>query len=114
MGTWDEKIFANDANVDFLDELANLDDDGVVEGVRDACMLGSGGTAEEVANAHAAATIAAIWAGAPFSSSAIAEDYPFIRGLIGEGDEALNELAAGILEDVDTEEDLEPYLEALA
>lgn len=116
MGTWDERIFAEEANVDFLEELANLDNEGIVEGVRDACVLAASGAGSDIeeANGHAAATIAAIWAGAPFSAGAIVEDYPFIRELIGEGDEDLNEKATEVLESVDTEEDLEAYLEALA
>ena len=39
MSTWDVAIFNEDDNVDFLDELTDLDDDDIVEAVRDACLL---------------------------------------------------------------------------
>lgn len=116
MSTWDKYIFSTDVNVDFLDELVNLDDEDIVEAVRDAVMLAASGeaTADEEENALAAATIAAIWAGAPFSSGDIIESYPFIRGLVGSDDEALNEKALGLLEDVEEEYDLEAFIEALS
>lgn len=116
MGTWDIAIFADDNNVDFLDEMANLDPEDIVEAVEDAVALVVSGKAvneEETANGILAATIAAIWAGAPFTAGEIAENYPFVRELQGSGSELLREQAATLLEDVDTEEDLEVYLEAL-
>lgn len=117
MSTWDGSIFAEDANVDFLDDLVDLDDDEIVEAVRDACLLVQkqpGASEDDVLNGLAAATIAAIWAGAPFSAGEVAENYPFIRGLAGSGDEQLNEAAAELLENADTDEDLEQFIEALS
>lgn len=117
MGTWDVTVFTDELNADFLDDLAALDAEDIVEAVEDAVNLvakqGSV-TDEEQANGLLAATIAAIWAGAPFTAGEIAENYPFVRELIGSGSDALRETAAGLLENADTEEDLEVFLEALA
>ena len=117
MTTWDETIFSSDDNVAFLDELAALDDAEAVEAVRDAVTLAAQGdieTDEEESTGLAAATIAAIWAGAPFSAGKTVEDYPFIRDLAGSGDEDLNEKAAELLEGVEGDFDLDPFLEALS
>lgn len=72
MSTWDEHIFTSDVNVEFLDELISLEEDDIIEAIRDAIVLAtddSGATEDEEQNALAAATIAAIWAGAPFSAA---------------------------------------------
>ena len=39
MGAWDDAIFSEEVNVDFLDELANLDEEDIVEAVEDACTV---------------------------------------------------------------------------
>lgn len=116
MSTWEEYILSSDVNTDFLDELADLEDEDIVEAVRDAVMLAASGDAsgDEESNGLAAATIAAIWAGAPFTAGEIITEYPFIRSLAGSGDEELNEKAAELLESVEDEVDLEPFTEALS
>lgn len=117
MGAWDIAIFAEEVNVDFLDELSALEDEEIVEAVKDACLLAAqptGVSEDEELNGLAAATIAAIWAGAPFSAGDVADAYPFLRELIGQGTGKLHEIATELLENADTEEDLEVYLEALA
>ncbi|GAB2500169.1 hypothetical protein CATRI_02965 [Corynebacterium atrinae] len=117
MSTWDVEIFAEDDNIDFLEELNELDDDEITEAVRDACLLAlkqSHVSDTERLNGLAAATIAAIWAGAPFSAGDVADSYPFIRRLIGAGDEALNESAAELLETVDSDDDIDAFTEALS
>jgi len=117
MSTWDSEIFAVETNVDFLDELVDLDDDDIVESITDACLLAANqdkSTEEELLNGQAAATIAAIWAGAPFAAGDVAQQYPFIRGLMGEVDEKLAEAAVSVLEAVDTDYDIDQFLEALA
>lgn len=120
MSTWDREIFSDETNADFLDELARLEPDDIPEAVLDAVLLANGSAAsdEEIANGRAAATIAAIWAGAPFSAGEIAETYPFIRSNPGEMSEQLAETAAAVLEaaaeDGDFEADLEQFIEALA
>ena len=86
MSTWDENIFSTDLNVDFLDEMANLDEEGVIRAVEDACEVAHSKpkiSEEEEQNAQAAATIAAIWAGAPFSAGEVVEADG--RRLVGEG-----------------------------
>ena len=117
MTTWDEQIFTIDTNADFLDEISDLDTDESVEAVRDAVLLAANGDSaseDEILNGQAAATIAAIWSGAPFSAGDVAEAYPFIRLRPDEIDEKLVEAAAAVLEAVETEADLEQFLEALA
>ncbi|MDD7582441.1 DUF4259 domain-containing protein [Corynebacterium sp. 32222D000AT] len=121
MSTWDEEIFTRDSNTDFLDELSALEEEEVVEAVRDAVVLAADSaqpTDEELANGLAAATIAAIWSGAPFSAGDVVAEYPFIRSLAGSSDEQLNEKAAELLETAEPGEagdaDIEPFLEALA
>lgn len=117
MNTWDKEIFTVDTNADFLDELAELDFDEVFDTVRDAVLLAArqeSPTEYELLNGQAGATITAIWAGAPFSAGDIAETYPFIRRHPEEIDEQLMDAAAAVLEDADTEADLEQFLEALS
>ena len=116
MSTWDTYIFSEDVNVDFLDELAGLEPDETAEAVRDACLLAVDDSAseEEILNGQAAATIAAIWAGAPFSAGVIASSYSFLRGTSVELDEKLIDAAVSILESVDAEQDVDQFLEALS
>ena len=47
MGAWDVKILGDDVNEEFLDELNDLDDEEVVEAVRDACVLAGSEEASE-------------------------------------------------------------------
>lgn len=117
MSTWDETIFGEDDNIDFLDELNDLDEGDIIEAVRDACLLvlkQPKVSEVERLNGLAAATIAAIWAGAPFSAGDVVDAYPYIRELGGSGDEVLNAAAAEVLESVQDEADVEPFTEALA
>ena len=116
MSTWDEQIFTVDANTDFLDELVDLDFEDVFEAVRDAVLLAAkqDPSEEELLNGQAAATIAAIWAGAPFSAGEIADTYPFLRASSVELDEKLIDVAVAILEDVDSEQDVDQFIEALS
>lgn len=117
MSTWDREIFSLDANADFLDELAQLEPDEIYEAVHDAVLLAGDGaqaSEDELANGRAAATIAAIWAGAPFSAGEIADSYPFIRSTPAELDEKLAEAAAGVLEGAETDTDIDQFIEALS
>ncbi|MCF1765652.1 DUF4259 domain-containing protein [Corynebacterium argentoratense] len=120
MGAWDDTIFRQEATVYFLDELDTLDPDDQVEAILDACTLAKGQAGadfnedEDYVRGLCAATIAAIWAGAPYSAGDVVEEYPFIRQLIGHGDEALNEAALELLENVDMDVDIETYIEALS
>ena len=116
MATWEELVFTRDNNEDFLEELTQLDDEEVVEAVRDAVVLAmrQDASEEEKDNGLAAATIAAIWSGAPYSAGDIVAEFPFIKTLVGSSDEELNESAAELLEGVEDDCDLEPFLSALA
>lgn len=123
MSAWENEIFSAEANADFLDDLAQLEPDEILEAVRDAVLLAADGdtaSEEERLNGLAAATIAAIWSGAPFSSGDIAEAYPFIRSNPGEVSEKLAEAALSVLEnadldgEVDSAADLDQFIEALS
>lgn len=116
MNTWEEYVLTLEANVDFLEELNELETEEVPEALHDACILARDAQegSDEYTNGLAAATIVAIWAGAPFSAAEVLEDYPYIRANIGHDDEELHEVAAGLLEAVDTEYDMEAFLEALS
>lgn len=117
MGAWDDSILTEEVNVDFLDEIAELDNDEILEALEDACLLvinQEKATEDEHLNGQVAATIAAIINGAPYSAGQVMESYPFIRELMGEGSETLKAAAARVLEEADVEYDLEAYLEALS
>lgn len=116
MGAWDMKIFAEDVNVDFLDELSALDDEDIVEAIEDACKLVLSQTNvsnDDELNGLCAATIAAIWAGAPYSAGDVVTEYPFIRDLSGYGGDELYAVASEVLERAEVDDDLDVYLEAL-
>ncbi|AWB83542.1 DUF4259 domain-containing protein [Corynebacterium liangguodongii] len=121
MSTWDRFILTEEANVDFLDDLNDLEPEEAVQAVRDAVLLAAGETTptgEELANGRAAATIAAMWAGAPFSAGDVVDSYPFIREVDAEVDEKLAEAAAGLLEAVEGDDedfaDIDQFIEALS
>lgn len=117
MSGWETEVFSYDLNQDFLDELADLDGEDAIGGaVTDALeiALGDSPREDDLVLGQAAATILAIWAGAPYGFGDTLSAYSFIRELIGYGDEEIRERAAAFLETIDTEEDLEPYLDALA
>lgn len=116
MSGWETEVFSHDLNQDFLDELVQLDDEDILVAVVDALEIAVGDSPREddLVLGQAAATILAIWAGAPFGFGDTLSGYPFIRDLIGAGDEEIREKAGALLESVETEEDLEPYLDALA
>lgn len=122
MSTWDEEIFSLEANTDFLDELVSLDDDEIEQAIIDATLLAANQDPDtlseaDLLNGRAAATIVAIWAGAPFSAGEIADTYPFIRNRPATVGEEAAEAAATVLESVDGEEagvGLDQFLEALA
>ncbi|AZA09826.1 DUF4259 domain-containing protein [Corynebacterium pseudopelargi] len=116
MSGWEAEVFEVESNIDLLDELADLDSESIVEEVSDLVRIAAeqGAQAEEQDNAQLAATLLAIWAGAPFSDRELAQDYPFILGLRGRGEEDIREIAAGLLEQVESDEDLDAYIEALS
>ena len=118
MSAWDQEIFTEEVNEEFLDELVELDDEEIIEAIQDACLLAlrqaDSISEDERRNGLAAATVAAIWAGAPFTAGQVASDYPYIRDLIGSGSEELSEAAAELLESEETDADLDQFIEALA
>ncbi|KGM18496.1 MULTISPECIES: DUF4259 domain-containing protein [Corynebacterium] len=123
MSSWDEYIFAEQDNIDFLDELADLDEQDLYEALEDAVNLGLRTESPddvEYLNGLCAASVAAIWSGAPFSSGVVAEDYSFIRSHIGSCETSLQELSAQLLDKEleragdEAYEGLETYAEALS
>ena len=129
MSNWDEFIFAQEDNVDFLDELADLDGPDLTEALVDAVNLalrdGQPGSVDHSIGL-CAATVAAIWGGAPFSTATVADEHPFIRAHIGECPNSLQEVALQLLdgelerredrqdEDALENEGLETFVEALS
>ena len=99
MSIWDTEVFTNDTVLDFLDEVDGLDEDQREEALIDTCQIAlSADDENEQLAGLAAAVIAAIWAGAPFSSSRIVEDYAFIKEGIGEYSEELMETATEVFD----------------
>ncbi|MCS4489487.1 hypothetical protein N7326_02715 [Corynebacterium sp. ES2794-CONJ1] len=115
MHAWDHEIFNEEVVTSFLDELAMLDESEIASNIHDAILLGldDQGSDDEFIIGLAAATIVAIWASAPYTDGEVVEHYPFIRELIGHGDEELRESASSILELAETDLDLDVYTEAL-
>ena len=134
MTSWDEHALANDQVQDFLQEIqeeyedagADSDVETVVTALEDAVVIAQKQAArgdEDYAVGLAAASIAAIWSGAPYSISELADEYSVIRGGIGRASEVLQERAAQLLEDesealeeagLEVPEGLETYHEALS
>lgn len=99
MSTWDSIIFRSDAVTDLFEEVATLEDDDLADALRDACRLAAGDADDDEARAGlGAATVAAIWSGAPFSAGQLVDEYPFIREGIGSCPEELREAAGEVFE----------------
>lgn len=106
MSTWDETVFADDTNTDFLADCDDLEGEALVEALQDACTLaqdsdaGDEGRAvdPDYINGLCAATVAAIWSEAPFTSATVADERPFIREGIGQCPDALQEAALALLD----------------
>src|SRR5699024_5995053 len=93
MGTWDEYIFTSEDNVAFLADMNSLEEDDANEAIHVAIMLATGdnqATEEEQQNALAAASVALICAGAPFTAGDVVSNYPYIRVLVGYSAETFN------------------------
>lgn len=134
MSNWDEFIFSQEDNVDFLDELAELEAPEVVGALVDAVNLAlRDGQPDSLdySIGLCAATVAAIWGGAPFSTASVADEHPYIRAHIGECPANLQEVSLQLLdgemerraasandgddtEDGDEADGLETFVEALS
>lgn len=123
MSTWDEHIFHDEDNIEFLDDLAELDPEDLFEALEDAVTLAIRHSAPgevEYANGLCAASVAAIWCGAPFSSATVADEHPFVRAYIGQCSDSLQEQAGALLDKEmeragdDAPEGLETFAEAVA
>lgn len=128
MSTWDETVFADEANTEFLEDCGELDGDELTDALRDACTLalntdvaGQGrGVEPDYINGLCAATVASIWSGAPFTAASVADEHPFIRGGIGECPEDLQDAALELLDGEleasgdDAPDGLETAVEALS
>ncbi|WP_312097023.1 DUF4259 domain-containing protein [Corynebacterium dentalis] len=122
MSVWDEVIFQDEDNIEFLDELVDMDQQDIEEALEDAVTLAlrhaSPGEVE-YSNGLCAASVAAIWCGAPFSSATIADEHPFVRQYIGQCSDSLQERANTLLDrelelrGEDAPEGLETFSEAL-
>ena len=128
MSSWDTDVFTDEANVEFLDECDDLEGALLVQALVDATTIALNaerpGDREDAdsdfANGLCAATIAAIWAGAPFASATTADDHPYIREGIGQCPDSLQEVALQLLDreledgPEDAPDGLETFVEALS
>ncbi|WP_297009082.1 DUF4259 domain-containing protein [uncultured Corynebacterium sp.] len=103
MSTWDETVFTDENSTDFLTECDRVADDDreLVVALRDACTVAlnhaTPGDADHTTGL-CAATVAAIWAGAPFTASDVVEEHPLIRARVGACPEELQEAALQVLD----------------
>ncbi|WP_462398327.1 DUF4259 domain-containing protein [Corynebacterium falsenii] len=123
VSTWDEKIFGDEDNQEFLDELIDLDHrevEGALEDAVNIALLHADQGSSDYRVGLCAATVAAIWAGAPFSSASTADEHEFIRRYIGSLEPKLQELSLQLLDrelergGTDAAEGLETCVEALS
>lgn len=122
MSVWDEIIFHDEDNIEFLDELVDMEHEDIAEALEDAVTLAlrhANSGEVEYTNGLCAASVAAIWCGAPFSSATIADEHPFVRQYIGNCPDSLQEQASTLLDKEldergdDAPEGLETFSEAL-
>ncbi|RAV33510.1 DUF4259 domain-containing protein [Corynebacterium heidelbergense] len=124
MSSWDEQVFTGEDNVDFLDDLVDLDETDLHEALEDAITIALKQASRgdvDYAQGLCAASIAAVWCGAPFSSTAVTEAHPFVREYIGDCPETLQQAAFQLLEaefeaqgEDNLVEGLETYVEAVS
>ena len=128
MSSWDTTVFTDESNAEFLDECDDLEGADLVQVLVDATTIALNGERPDdgedadpdFANGLCAATIGAIWAGAPFASASTADDHPYIREGIGQCPDALQEVALQLLDreleegPEDAPDGLEPFVEALS
>lgn len=101
MSNWDEYIFHDDDNIEFLDELIDLEPTDLFEALEDTVTLAlrhSEPGDVEYLNGLCAASVAAIWCGAPFSSASVADEHPFVREYIGQCSDKLQEQSSLLLD----------------
>lgn len=101
MSNWDEYIFHDEDNIEFLDELIDLEPTDLFEALEDAVTLAwrhSEPGDVEYLNGLCAASVAAIWCGAPFSSASAADEHPFVREYIGQCSDKLQEQSSLLLD----------------
>lgn len=125
MSSWDETIFADDSSTDFLTECDDVADDDreLVLALQDACTVAlnhaSPGDTDHTTGL-CAATVAAVWAGAPFTASDVVDEHPLIRSRIGDCPDELQEVALPVLDGQlerlgeDAPDGLETSVEALS
>lgn len=113
MSDWDVAVFHVDDAHELLEELLDLEPEDRLEALSDTCRLALAEDADDLARTHGlvAATIAAIWQGAPYTATDIVEAYPFIREGIGELDEQLRDLAMALFDAA--EEDADTWIDLL-
>jgi hypothetical protein len=129
MSGWDDAVFSDDDNVEFLDECDDLEGADLVQALVDACTIalnadrpeGDRTPDAEYSIGLCAATVAAIWSGAPFTAASTADEHPYIRRGIGQCPDELQEVALQLLDRELEEEDgldapdgLETFVEALS
>lgn len=123
MSTWDQYLFADESSADFLAECDDLEGRDLVQALQDACTVALNQAAPGEPDhtiGLCAATVAAIWSGAPFTAAEAADTHPLIRAHIGSCPDTLKEAALQLLDGyLDAVGDgapdgLEIYVEALS
>lgn len=123
MSSWDESVFADENSVDFLDECDELEGLDLVQALQDACTVALNHAAPgdpDHTTGLCAATVAAIWSGAPFTAAEVADGHPLVRARIGSCSDTLQEVALQVLDGYfesvgdDAPDGLETCVEALS
>lgn len=101
MSTWDESVLTDEAATDFLDECDDLEQADFVAALVDATTVAlnhAGRGTADFRTGLCAATVAAIWSGAPFTAADAVDAHPHIRTGIGECPEELEAVALQLLD----------------
>lgn len=123
MSTWDTHIFSDEASVELLRDVDDLEAEELMEALQDAVTIASDQATpgqSDYTQGLCAASIAAVWCGAPFAASNLASEHAFVRAYIGRCPEELQEAAFELLDaelarlGEDSPEGLDTYAEAVS
>ena len=123
MSSWDRRISEDEAVEEFFEELDDLEDDELFELVESTvkiALLQADPGDMDYSMGLGAASLVAIWHGAPYALGDLTDRFSFIRGYIGQSDNSLTDSALELLDqemerlDDQAPEGLETYVEALS
>lgn len=123
MSTWDHIILEAEPVEEFFEDLEDLDDSelfAVLESsITEALTHAEPGEADYTAGLGAA-TLVAIWNGAPYTAAEVADRFHFLRAHIGHSIESLTDAALNLLDKEmerlgeEAPEGIETFVEALS